>query len=342
MLAPDGSVQVGYEPRLSVDELMSAHRLMRLSRQFDERAFSLQRQGRLGTFSPAQGQEAAIVGAASALDPARDWIVPQYRELPALVRHGYPLASFFRYLKGDPAGGGPPVGVNMLPLQISLAAQLPHAVGLAWGLGHQGRDSVVMVFFGDGAASEGDTHEAMNLAGIRRAPVVFILQNNGWAISTPVSSQNAAPNYAARAAGYGFPGLLVDGNDLFAMADAARWAVARARAGEGATLIEARTYRLGPHNTADEPGRYMPEHELEERRRLEPLVRLETYLRARGLLDEQREAALTDELIAEVNDAFADADQGTTARADQLFEHVYMKFPSRVVRQREEVARWQS
>ena len=235
------------------------------------------------------------MGAASALDPARDWIVPQYRELPALVRHGYPLASFFRYLKGDPAGGGPPVGVNMLPLQISLAAQLPHAVGLAWGLSHQGRDSVVMVFFGDGAASEGDTHEAMNLAGIRRAPVVFILQNNGWAISTPVSSQNAAPNYAARAAGYGFPGLLVDGNDLLAMADAARWAVARARAGEGATLIEARTYRLGPHNTADEPGRYMPEHELEERRRLEPLVRLGTYLRARGLLDEQREAALTDD-----------------------------------------------
>ena len=154
---------------------------------------------------------------------------------------------------GDPAGNLMAPGVNVLPYQISLAAQVPHAVGLAWGLRHQGSDGVVCVYFGDGASSEGDTHEALNLAGVRRAPVVFLLKNNGWAISTPVRKQTAATSFAARAAGYGMAGELVDGNDLLAVHDACTRAVARARAGDGPTLIEARTYRMGPHNTSDDP-----------------------------------------------------------------------------------------
>lgn len=144
----------------------------------------------------------------------------------------------------------------MLPYQISLAAQIPHAVGLAWRLRHQGSDGVVLVFFGEGASSEGDADEAMNLAGVRRAPVIFLLKDNGWAISTPVSKQTAAASLAARASGVGFPGELVDGHDLFAVHDATARAVERARAGEGPTLIEARTYRMGPHNTSDDPTRY--------------------------------------------------------------------------------------
>ena len=158
----------------------------------------------------------------------------------------------------------------MLPFQISLAAQIPHAVGLAWGLRIQGLDAVVGTYFGDGASSEGDAHEALNLAGVRRAPVVFVLKNNGWAISTPVRKQTAAASFAARAAGYGIAGELVDGNDLFAMHDACSRAVARARAGEGPTLIEARTYRMGPHNTSDDPTRYVDPVELEEQPRLRP------------------------------------------------------------------------
>ena len=337
VLAPDGTIADGRAPSLDDDALLEAYRLMLLSRQVDERAFSLQRQGRLGTFSQASGQEAAIVGSAMALDPSRDWVVPQYRELAAMIRQGYPLVRWFLYFKGDPRGNGIPEGANLLPFQISLAAQIPHAVGLAWGLRQQGSDGVAITYFGDGASSEGDAHEAMNLAGVRRAPVVFLLQNNGWAISTPVRKQTATSSFALRAPGYGFPGVLVDGNDLLAVHEATRWAVERARAGEGPTLIEARTYRLGAHNTADDPTRYVPPEELEERRALEPLARVRVLLAARGLLDEAGDEALRAELAGEVNAAFAEAealmeDSGGPAG---LFDHVYDDAPRRVREQRE-------
>src|SRR5215207_4169391 len=285
LLSPDGTLPDGAAEALNDEALLSAWRMMVFSRTFDERAFSLQRQGRLGTFSPVNGEEAAVVGSAWALDPSRDWVVPQYRELPAMLRQGYQLEQTLHYYRGNPAGSRMDDGVRLLPYQISLAAQLPHAVGLAWGLRHQGSDAVVCVYFGDGASSEGDAHEALNLAGVRRAPVLFVLKNNGWAISTPVRKQTAASSFAARAAGYGMPGELVDGNDLFAMHDACSRAVTRARAGEGPTLIEARTYRMGPHNTSDDPTRYVDPVELEERRALDPIVRVRAHLTARGLVD---------------------------------------------------------
>jgi pyruvate dehydrogenase E1 component alpha subunit len=248
LLAPDGTLAEGHVPALEGDALLDAWRAMLRSRVCDERCFSLQRQGRLGTFSPVNGEEAAVVGSAWALQPGRDWIVPQYRELPAMLRFGYRLTQAMQYYTGKPAGSRMDAETNVLPFQISLAAQIPHAVGLAWGLRIQGLDAVVCTYFGDGASSEGDAHEALNLAGVRRAPVVFVLKNNGWAISTPVRKQTAAASFAARAAGYGIAGELVDGNDLFAMHDACSRAVARARAGEGPTLIESRTYRMGPQH----------------------------------------------------------------------------------------------
>src|SRR4051794_33706484 len=220
-----------------------------------------------------------------------------------MLRQGYPLERAMQYYRGDPAGGHVPEGVRVLPYQISLAAQIPHAVGLAWGLRHQGSDGVVCVYFGDGASSEGDAHEALNLAGVRRAPVVFVLKNNGWAISTPVSKQTAAASFAARAEGYGIAGEAVDGNDVFAMHDACRRAVERARAGEGPTLIEARTHRMGPHNTSDDPARYVEPSWLEERRAIDPVARLRRYLQARGMVDDAAEAALSEELKAEVDAA---------------------------------------
>ena len=216
---------------------------------------------------------------------------------------------------GDPAGNAMPEGVNVLPIQISLATQLPHAVGLAWGLRHQGAPGVVCAYFGDGASSEGDAHEAMNLAGVRRAPIVFLLKNNGWAISTPVRRPDrGAARFALRAAGYGFPGVLVDGNDLLAVHDACREAVERARAGDGPTLIEARTWRLGPHNTADDPTRYVDPAELDERRLADPLPRLRAYLRARGLVDEAGESAMSAEIDAEIDAALAEAEKARGAR----------------------------
>ena len=162
---------------MSDDAVIDALRYMMLTRVFDDKATSMQRQGRFGTFSSVRGQEASVVGAATALDPAKDWIVPQYREFPALIRHGYPIENFALYFMGNPKGGTIPPEVNMLPMQISLAAQIPQATGLAWGLKIQGGDGVVITFFGDGASSEGDFHESLNLAGIVKAPVIFFLQS---------------------------------------------------------------------------------------------------------------------------------------------------------------------
>jgi pyruvate dehydrogenase E1 component alpha subunit len=333
-LAPDGTPLEGYEPSLDDDRLLAAFRLMVLSRVTSERAISLQRQGRLGTIATPDGQEAAIVGSAFALDTERDWVVPSYREMPAMLHMGLPLARFLLYYRGHPLGNQIPPGVNMLPVQIAIATQLSHAVGLGWGLRHQGSDAVVLAYFGEGASSEGDAHEAMNLAGVRKAPVVFLLEDNGWAISTPVEKQSATDSFALRAPGYGFPGELVDGNDLFAVYEATRRAVARARAGEGPTLIEARTYRLAPHNTADDSSRYLDPAQLERARARDPLSRLRTFLEDRGLLDDESEQRIRDEVGEEVAAAVAEMESEADFAVDQLFEHVYATAPERLERQR--------
>jgi pyruvate dehydrogenase E1 component alpha subunit len=335
LLGPAGHLAEGYEPDLEADSLLAAFRLMLLSRATSERAVSLQRQGRLGTIATPDGQEAAIVGPALGLDPERDWIVPTYRELPGMLAMGLPLWRFLLYYRGHPLGGLVPEGVNVLPVQISLATQVPHAVGLAWGLRQQGSDAVVVVYFGEGAASEGDVHEAMNLAGVRRAPVIFVLQDNGWAISTPVSKQSATESFALRAAGYGFPGELVDGNDLLAMHEAGRHAVERARAGEGPTLIEARTYRLAPHNTSDDNTRYVDPAELEQAQARDPVVRLRAYLESRDLIDDEREAAMRDEIKAELGEAVERMErEAERMPTELLYDNVYADPPPRLIRQR--------
>ena len=220
---------------LDADVLTSGMRWMILSRRIDTRAIALQRQGRAGVFSPVQGQEAAVVASALAFDPRVDWIVPQYRELPAYLIWGFPLDSFLCNLTGRPLLGRIPDSVNMLPTQVAIAAQLPHAVGLAWGLKLQHKEGVVVTYFGDGASSEGDFHEACNFAGVAKAPVVFFLQNNQWAISTPRKLQSAAHHLADRAAGYGIAGQVVDGNDFLAVYEITKHAVERARSGLGPT-----------------------------------------------------------------------------------------------------------
>lgn len=338
VLLPDGTLRDGATPSMSDDEVVEALRLMLLTRTFDDKAFRMQRQGRFGTFSQVRGQEAAVTGSAAALDPRRDWVVPQYRELPALLRQGLPLKQFILYFTGNPAGGGVPEGVNCLPLNIALAAQVPHAVGLGWGLRQQGSDAVVITYFGDGASSEGDVHEALNLAGIVKAPVVFFLSNNGWAISTPRSKQSAARTLASRAIGYGMPGVVVDGNDLLAVHEVTAQAVRRARAGEGPTLIEAITYRTGPHNTADDPTRYVNDEELKHWQQLDPIDRVRRYLTARGRWNEEIEAEVDAQNKAIVDEAFAEAAAHPAVHADQLFAHLYHQFPSRVSRQRAEFA----
>lgn len=314
---------------------LEAFEWMTLARTFDEKATSLQRQGRFGTFSSVRGQEASVVGAASALDPSRDWIAPQYRELPAILRHGMPLEHFALYFMGHPRGCVIPDNVNILPIQISLAAQLPQAVGVAWGLKLQGGDGVVTAFLGDGASSEGDFHESLNLAGVIRAPVVFFLQNNGWAISTPRAKQTAARTFADRAAGYGIHGAYVDGNDLLAVNAVMSEAVERARAGEGPTLIESLTWRAGAHNTADDPTKYVTDADHEAWAGTDPIVRVEAYLRNEGVLDDEGHAQLAYRCAAEVERALGVAQGTPAAGPEALFDHVYAEPFARFHEQRE-------
>lgn len=339
LLDEDGTLAKGYEPPLDDAELLAAFRLMLLTRLTNERGVSLQRQGRLGTIASARGQEAAMIGSVWPLDPARDWLVPQYRELPSMLKMGWPLDRFLLYYRGHPLGSVPPEGVNVLPVQIALAAQLPHATGLGWGLRKQGSDAVVLTYFGEGSASEGDAHEALNLAGVMRAPVIFVLQNNGWAISTPAAKQTAAATLASRAAGYGMAGEQVDGNDLFAVLVATRRAVARARAGEGPTLIEALTFRLGPHNTTDDETRYVDAEEFAGWESRDPLPRLRAYLEARGILDEAGEAEMREAIGAEIAAAVESMEAQSQTSAAQLFENVYAEPTPRLRRQRRELER---
>jgi len=334
LLAVDGTLAVE-QPPLSDAEVVEALRYMMLTRVFDEKATSLQRQGRFGTFSSVRGQEASVVGAASALDPGKDWIVPQYRELPALVRHGLPIENFALYFMGHPKGGVIPEDVNVLPIQISLAAQLPQAVGLAWGLSKQGGDGVVITFFGDGASSEGDFHESLNLAGLIKAPVIFFLQNNGWAISTPRSAQSAARTLAERAPGYGIEGVIVDGNDLMAVHQVTAEAVAKARAGGGPTLVESLTWRTGAHNTADDPTRYVNPADAEPWVERDPVLRVERYLRGKDAWDDSAAKELQEECAIEVDRALRVARETPAATAAALFEHVYVDPPERLIAQQQ-------
>lgn len=323
------------EVPLSDDATLEAFEWMLLTRTFDEKATSLQRQGRFGTFSSVRGQEASVVGAASALDPSRDWIAPQYRELPAILRHGMPLENFALYFMGHPRGCVIPEDVNILPIQISLAAQLPQAVGVAWGLRQQGLDSVVTTFFGDGASSEGDFHESVNLAGVTKAPVIFFLQNNGWAISTPRRKQTAARTFADRAAGYGVHGAFVDGNDLFAVHTVMAEAVERARAGKGPTLIESLTWRAGAHNTADDPTKYVTAGDHEAWAGTDPISRVEAYLRAKGAMDDDSHAQIRARCVAEVERALSVAQATPAAGPEALFDHVYAEPFARFTEQRD-------
>jgi pyruvate dehydrogenase E1 component alpha subunit len=310
---------------------------MMKSRLYDQRVIALQRQGQFGVYSPGMGQEASIVGSALAVDPARDWVVPQYRELMATVHHGLPLEVITAQYLGKIGPARIPEGVNVLPTQVSIAAHLPQAVGLAWGLKLQGKDAVVIAYVGDGGSSEGDFHEALNLAGVVKAPIVFFLQNNQWAISTSRRVQTATQSFALRAAGYGFEGVEVDGNDVMAVYDATCDAVERARKGGGPTLIEAVTYRMSFHNTTDNPSRYEDPKEHEEARTRDPIQRVQRYLAGLGMWDESRDRSTTDELREENERALQLAYEADAPRAGDVFANVYADLPPRVARQRAEL-----
>ncbi|MFA5567510.1 MAG: pyruvate dehydrogenase (acetyl-transferring) E1 component subunit alpha [Trueperaceae bacterium] len=319
-VSPKGEV-VGELP-ISDEELLAGYEAVARARHFDERAVVLQRQGRLGVYAPYRGQEAAQVGTAMALLPS-DWMVPSYRETAAALTHGLPHSQLLLYWRAHAEGWNYPEGVRVLPFYIPIATQLLHAVGLAMAGRFQEEPWVTMVYVGDGGTSEGDFHEALNFAAVYKAPVVFVVQNNGWAISVPTERQMGNVRIVDRAVGYGMPGVRVDGNDLVACLVTAREAVERARRGEGPTLIEAVTYRLAPHTTSDDPLRYRDEEETVRREEEEPLRRLRALLAARAVWDDEREAALVARLEEESRAALAVADATPEPPPESIVEQVF-------------------
>jgi pyruvate dehydrogenase E1 component alpha subunit len=288
------------------------------TRAADAKALKLQRQGRLGTFAPSLGHEAAQVGLASAM-AREDWFFPYFRDLGAYITLGYPLADYYFFWMGNEAGLRTPDGLNIFPVAIPVGSQVPQAVGAALALRLRKLPGAVVTTFGDGGTSEGDFHEGLNFAGVFRTPNVFVCVNNQFAISVPRARQTAAPTLAQKAVAYGFPGVQVDGNDVLAVYAAARDALDVARGGGGPTLIEAYTYRMGDHTTADDASRYRSKEEVQEWERRDPLVRFRRYLETKGLWDEAAEKEVQGAASEFVEKAVADAEARPPAFPDDIF-----------------------
>lgn len=318
--------------------LVGLHRNMMLARRFDTQATALTKQGRLAVYPSARGQEAAEIGAVLALR-GQDWLFPTYRDSMAVVCRGVDPVEALTMLRGNWHCGYDPYEHRVAPQCTPLATTAPHAVGVARAAGLRGEDSVVLVMLGDGATSEGDTHAALNFAGVWKAPVVFFVQNNGYAISVPLSKQTAAASLAHKGIGYGVPGMLVDGNDAAAVYAAAHQAVTSAAAGAGPVLIEALTYRTEAHTNADDATRYRPAEEVESWLARDPLARIRRYLTGRGLLDESAVAGL--EAEAEAQAAALRQQMNSDAALDpgDLFRHVYAEQTPALRGQQEELCR---
>jgi pyruvate dehydrogenase E1 component alpha subunit len=320
LLTPEGELLA--DPPMDLDLTRRLFQAMVIARQYDRKATSIQKQGRLATYAPFEGQEAAQIGSAAALRPD-DWMVPTYRDAAAMWMQGYPWTHLLLTRMGDERGGSPPEGIPVLPPSITVGAHMLHAVGLAWAERLQGSDRIAITYFGDGATSEGDFHEAMNFAGVFQTGTVFVCQNNQYAISLSRQRQTASETIAGKANGYGVPGVLVDGNDLFAMYQATTEAVVRARDGRGATLIEALTYRLGPHTTSDDPSRYREAAEVDEWRAKDPIDRVRRYLVAQDAWDEAWEAGIAAEAHDEIDRAVDEAEALPALAPAEIFEAMY-------------------
>jgi pyruvate dehydrogenase E1 component alpha subunit len=340
ILDENGNLDGALEPEISGGTLIKLHRTMLLSRRLDERLLHLQRQGRIGTFPPTSGQEAAQLGGVVHLG-AEDWLVPSFRETAAELWRGRTIENIIIANNGLNEGGMMPESSKDFPISIPVASQIPHAVGLAWSAKYRRSDEIVMVFFGDGATSEGDFHEGMNFAGVFQVPVIFVCQNNQWAISVPLAKQTRAQTLAQKAVAYGMPGMQVDGNDILAVYAAAETAVRRARAGEGPMLIECVTYRLLMHTTADDPRRYRSDEEVKQWQQRDPLLRFEKYLLKKGMLTEKKIEVIQSEVADEIQRAVdgAEAQMKSMGNPLDMFEHQYADMPPHLKQQKAMLAK---
>lgn len=336
ILDKEGNCKEEFKPPFNNDELKEIFKLMIFVRLSDQKALSLQRQGRMGTYAPVMGQEASQIGSVKALKP-EDWLVPSYRESGAMLARGIPLTCIYLYWMGHEIGHKWDKKFKTLPMAVPVGTQSLHGVGLAWAAKLRKEKLASLVFFGDGATSTGDVHEAMNFAGVLRVPVVFFCQNNQYAISVPRRMQCAAETLAQKAYAYGYNGLQVDGNDLFAVYLAVYEALEKARKGGGPTFIESVTYRLGPHTTSDDPTRYRKENELEMWKPLDPVVRFRFYLEKNGLWTSEWEEKITEESRAEIEEMVTEAENTPPPKPEEIFEYTWSQLTPELREQREDL-----
>ncbi|MBI4175634.1 MAG: pyruvate dehydrogenase (acetyl-transferring) E1 component subunit alpha [Candidatus Aenigmarchaeota archaeon] len=322
VLDKDGRCDEKLMPRVSSQDIKSFFELMLTSRVFDDKALALQRQGRIGTYASIRGQEASQIGSAFAMQD-QDWMFPSFREAGAYITRKTPMHLVLQYWSGDERGGIMPKGINNFTPSIPVGTHALHAVGFAWGARLRKDRIVCVAYIGDGATSEGDTLEAMNFAGVFRVPVVFLLQNNQWAISVPRAKQTAAETLAQKAIAFGFEGIQVDGNDVFAVYRAAREAMDKARAGGGPTLIECVTYRMGDHTTADDAKRYRDARELEYWVQRDPIDRLRKYMQKKGLWSQEYENKVAEEAGRKVEEAVKTMESQPPPNIEDFFKYTY-------------------
>ncbi|MEX1024671.1 MAG: thiamine pyrophosphate-dependent dehydrogenase E1 component subunit alpha [Planctomycetota bacterium] len=343
VIEPDGAVN-GYDPGLSEEELWHCYRSMKAVRAFDAICLKLQRSGRIGFSIPNEGIEATQVGAASALRKT-DWLFPSYRDFGMALYHGVPpiemMHNMFGNARDTARGRQMPVHfsfvepIRFVSISSPIGTHIPQAVGAAFAAQRRGEDTVALVSFGDGGTSSLGFHSGMNFAGVWKSPVVFLCQNNGYAISCSSEEQTASEGFAIKAQAYGMPGVTVDGNDLLAVRKAVLEAVERARTGGGPTLIEAETFRMGGHSTSDDPSRYVPKEEFEAWRAKDPIPRFQKFLEASGLWDAERATALEKELLDEMQAAAREAEGVEKPGLETIFSDVYAELPQHLRRQGE-------
>ncbi len=337
ILDKDGEADEELMPNLSEDQIKEMYYFMVLSREFDDKALKLQRQGRLGTYASGLGQEASHVGTSYALNED-DWMTSAFRENASYITRGIPMVKIYQYWGGDERGNA--LEGNNMPVSIPVGSQPLHGAGLGWGLKLQGKKAASLIYFGDGATSEGDFHEAMNFAGTFKVNSVFVCMNNKYAISVPREKQTAAETIAQKAVAYGFKGIQVDGNDIFAVYSATQEALERARNGEGPTLIECDTYRRSDHTTADDASRYRDEEEVKKWKEKDPVDRLRKYMINNEIWDEEKEKELLEKVEDEVAKAVEEYESVEPADPTDMMKYLYADMTPQLEKQAEELKKY--